>query len=236
MTDEAKNTNNPNAEDLRPKAKEPDHGIDPRTVEGTPQAAEAEAMNDPAVDEAPFGFVDLQMRKRVNRRKARGLPCIAGPDFLGCRVLIRPWSARPIQIFREKYESQLLARNPKLKAGDELDPADKIELNRATSVMSVQGIEGKFWIGPGQGMEFTLPDRDDDVGIKAHRRFISTHFLPPYEPERPESADEIDMDFLQLLMGLNEGLSKVAYQEIDRLGEDFVYGATEALDYADSNR
>lgn len=235
MSNDSKTAASPPGE-LTPRAKAPDHGQDPRAVPGTPQAAEAEALGDPGADEAPIGFVDLQMRRRVNKRKARGLPCVMGPDFPGCRILIRPWSARPIQIWREKYEEQLRAKNPKLKANDDLDPAAKIELNRSTAVMSVTGLYGNYLVAPGEHEEFDFPDRDDDDEIKRQRRFISKYFLVPYDSERPESADELDMEFLQLLMSLNEGLSKVTYQEIDRLGEDYVYGATDALDYVDSNR
>ncbi len=227
-------TETPN--DTTTKPADPDHGIDPRTVPGTPQAAAAQGLGDPALDEAPVGYVDVQMRKRVNRRKAKGLACMMGPDFPECKILIRPWSARPIQIWREKYGEQLRARNPKLKSGDDLDPADKIELNRSTAVMSIMGLEGNFWTGPGEKHTFAFPESGDAEGQKKARAFVSKFFLIPFDQARPESADEIDMDVLQLLMGLNEGLSKVAYQEIDRLGEHFVYGSTEALDYGDSNQ
>lgn len=227
MTDEATKSEaaTPKA-DLTPKAPAPDHGLDPRRVPGAPQAAAAEALGDPAAEEAPLPYVDMEMRKRVNKRKGRGLWCEMGQDFPGCLICIRPWSARAIQIFRETYEKQLRAKNPKLRKNDDLDAADAIELNRATANMSIVGMKGSFG-------EATFTGTEED---KAIRRFVAENFLVPFDPDDPETANLIDMDFLQLLMGLNEGLSKVPYQEIDRLGEDFVYGSTARLDYSDSNR
>lgn len=222
-------------DELTPRAKEPDHGQDPRRVPGTPQAAEAESMGDPEADKAPIGFVDLQMRRRVNRMKNKGLRFRMGPDFPGCTIRIRPWTARPIQISREKWETELRGMYPKVKQGDDLPPEATIELNRRTSVMSVMGMTGTFLPEAGAKL-ITFEDLRDAEDAKAVRRFISTYLLMPYDPKHPETGESADMDFLELLIAKNKELSKITYQEIDRLGEDSVYGATENLDYADSNR
>ncbi len=222
-------------EGLTPKAKEPDHGQDPRRVPGTPQAAEAEAMGDPEADEAPIGFVDLQMRRKVNRMKSRGLRLRMGPDFPGCAIRIRPWTARPIQIAREKWEVELRGMYPKVKQGDDLPPEATIELNRRTSVMSIMGMTGTFL--PEKGAKLvTFEDDRDYEDIKAVRRFISTYLLMPYDPKNPETGEAADMDFLEILIEKNKELSRITYQEIDRLGEDCVYGAIEHIDYGDSKR
>ena len=211
--------------------------LDPEDIPGTPAAVNVEALG------CPTGYVDLMMRKRVNKQRSRGLECTMGRDFPGCRILIRPWSARAIQVFREKYEIVLRSKNPQLGDSDELDADSKIELNRATANMSVMGLKGRFFFGykeeNGKRVADTrtfanFPSTDDTEGQKEVRVFVAERFLIPFDAERPESADEIDMEFLSLLMRLNGGLSKVTYKELDEKGKNFVYGLADAVDYHDS--
>ena len=202
--------------------------VDPALIPGTPQAVAKEA----GAPGAPEGsFVDCRMRKRVTRQLNSGIVSFMGPDFPGCRIKIKPWSNRNIQISRETYELTLRARTPMLKRGDPLPAPETIELNRATGMWSVMGLEGTFQVSEKDFLKFSFPEKGDDEELEKQRRFISKEFLVPYEPERPESGDECDMVFLGLLMSLNDGISKVVFQEIDKLGKNFVFGAAGSLDW-----
>lgn len=199
--------------------------IEPEKVPGTPQAAEAEAT-------APRA-VDMVERKLVVKQKNKGLWCKLGQDFPGVQIRIRPWSTWFVQRAMTAYERTL--RPPKFRPGqDELSPEARLELNRYTATLAVQGLDGEdgqpaaFDFGGGNVVTFTA--RTDPERV---RQFVAEHFLPPVDTDDPETAYEIDQGFLELLMDKEKKLDNVPFEQIAKMGEDFVLGADDQVSYSD---
>lgn len=202
--------------------------MEDQEIPGTPEGVIQEAGR----QSEPSGYIDIEMRRRVGKRKAAGLPCEMGPDFPGCLIWIRPWTSRPIQIFREVHDKILRAKYPKLKENEKLPPEAQIELSRATAVMSITGHAGTHKIpSTGELKIFKGPTFEDGETV---RDFFSAYYLPAYDEKKPDAV--MDMDFLELLLSLNSGVSNEAYEKIDRLGEAYVFGRSQQVAFADSNR
>ena len=171
--------------------------------------------------------LNLINRRKVVKQKNKGLRAYMGANFEGGIIKIRPWGTWFIQKARATYAEEL--RTPEMKKGDDLPPVEALELNRYTALLAVTGMEMDFVVDE-QGAVVTF-DQTSDPGEL--REFLAEYFLPPVDLNDPETANLIDQDFLKLIMNLESKLDGVPFQEIERLGKNFVFGDVSQLDYSD---
>ena len=209
--------------------------IQPIDDPGHPSAAVAEALGEfgELTNPGTGDSVDLDMRQRVNKRRRFGLPAHMGPDFKGCQVKLRQWTDPKLQTFRNKLLLTLRAKYPGLGKEDDL-PADAgFELSRQMMIMAIMGIKGRFTVPGGKVYAFDFPKKGQDDILMKQRKFVARFLLVPSDPDVKEPSEEMDFDFLEILMALNKGLRSTKSEDIDSLGETFVFGSTTAVDYSD---
>lgn len=199
--------------------------MDPSKIDGTPQAAAAEALDTVAP-------VRLAARKAASRLRAAGIAC-PFPHFGGGMVIgLRPLSTQKLSLRVEAYNQQLLEayqHDARKKREGKLDGRIGVESTRFMLVNAVMWLKGRFILEDGSEKVFDGTESAADA-----RLFISQAFLPQLELDKPNGEDEeLDGEFLSAMLDKFNAINNISAEELAAAGKNFVLAPTARVDYSE---